>query len=236
MRIAILIISTGKYNRLSDSLIRSVQKYLNNSDIFIFTDESRNDVKCFRAENAEWPFVTLKRFETLRQIYKLVSEYDLILYLDADMEIVSDIPDSVFELLSSRFIGVSHPANFIHRDFWPVETNNSSTAYLNPEKVGTYGQGCLWGATSGSFEEMNETLRENVQKDIDNGLVAVWHDESHLNKFFFENSKDLKILSPSFAYPENWNLNVDRIIIHKDKNMTDYPRFQGIGNFGGSLE
>ena len=236
MRIAILIISTGKYNILSESLIQSVKKYLGDSDIYLFTDEKRDDVKCFRTENAEWPFVRLKRFETLREIYKSVSEYDLILYLDADMEIVSDIPDSIFELLSSRFIGVSHPANFIHRDFWPVETNNSSTAYLNPEKVGTYCQGCLWGAASGSFEEMNETLRDNVQKDINSGLVAVWHDESHLNKFFFENSKDLKILSPSFAYPENWNLNVDRIIIHKDKNMIDYPRFQGIGNFGGSLE
>jgi hypothetical protein len=42
-----------------------------------------------------------------------------------------------------------------------------------------------------------------------------------------DNVKDAIILSPSMAYPEHWNLPVNKLVIHKDKNMVDYPRFKG---------
>lgn len=228
MKLAIAIISTGNYNKLSDVLISSIKTFLKNADIFLFTDVLRNDTKSFKIQDEEWPFVTLKRFDILREMYRYKKEYDFILYLDADMEIVEDIPEVVFNSLNSKYVGVSHPANYIYRNFWPVETNRLSTAFLDPNNAGLYCQGCLWGATSESFEEMNESLRSGVQKDLENNIVAIWHDESHLNRFFNENSSDLRVLTPSFAYPENWHLPLPKIIIHKDKNMIDYPRFQGV--------
>jgi hypothetical protein len=37
----------------------------------------------------------------------------------------------------------------------------------------------------------------------------------------------MAILHSGFAYPETWNLTVPCFVIHKDKNMIEYPRFSG---------
>jgi hypothetical protein len=70
-------------------------------------------------------------------------------------------------------------------------------------------------------------LQGNVRVDLFNGIIARWHDESHLNKFCIDNFSDFEILSSSYAYPENWQLPIQKIIIHKDKNMEKFPRFEG---------
>jgi hypothetical protein len=74
---------------------------------------------------------------------------------------------------------------------------------------------------------MVNTMKNNINTDLSKNLIAIWHDESHLNKFMVDNVKDAIILSPSMAYPEHWNLPVNKLVIHKDKNMVDYPRFKG---------
>jgi hypothetical protein len=45
-------------------------------------------------------------------------------------------------------------------------------------------------------------LKNNVDIDSENNIVALWHDESHLNKYILDRN-DLTILSPAYCYPEN---------------------------------
>jgi len=59
-------------------------------------------------------------------------------------------------------------------------------------------------------------LREAVEEDEKEGVVALWHDESHINKYIL--SHPYKMLSPAYCYPEDWNLPFEKLILIKDKS------------------
>jgi len=63
------------------------------------------------------------------------------------------------------------------------ETNSNSTAYVPWLKRRRYFYGAIWFGENLVFKSMCKLLRENVDKDLKNGIISVWHDDSHLNWF-----------------------------------------------------
>lgn len=229
MNIAILIISTGKYNKFVPPLLKSLELFNSDDkkDVFLFSDVENPEAINYSIKDQKWPFITLLRFHTFKQAYDRLQEYDFILYMDVDLEVISKIN---INLTKTKLLGVQHPGSYRINNFWPIETNPKSEAKLPLDSPKVYCQGCLWGASKELFFDLNNTLINNIQKDLSNNYISLWHDESHLNHYFYYNSDKLDILSSSFAYPENWNLPIPKFIIHKDKNMQEYPRFAGAGS------
>ena len=64
------------------------------------------------------------------------------------------------------------------------------------------GRGCLWGGKGKSVIELCEILSERIDKDLEKDIIAEWHDESHLNKFFLDNFERVYTLGPEYAFPE----------------------------------
>lgn len=66
--------------------------------------------------------------------------------------------------------------------------------------------GGINGGISSKFISLIKEINQRVKRDLEKGIVAVWHDESHFNRYIFDLDYRVKILSPEYAYPEGWNL------------------------------
>jgi hypothetical protein len=69
-------------------------------------------------------------------------------------------------------------------------------------------------------------LKKNVKTDLENNIIAVWHDESHLNAYFAEHKDDVRVFGPEYAYPEVFAQYCDfkPKIVHLAKNNSQYHK------------
>jgi hypothetical protein len=221
LKIGILYICTGKYDEFFDQFRDSLDKFLPGTEktIFIFTDSEKikdgtpGQVKIYQ-EKLGWPYDTLMRYHMFLTQKDLLLKMDYLFFFNANMIINSIITEEdILPRENEELVAVLH-SSFVNRR-GTFETRKSSTAYL-PENEGEfYYQGCLNGGTAENFMKMCEALRTNIDIDLQNKIIAVWHDESHMNCYM--NNKNIKKLHPGFSYPEFLNMNYEKRIIMIEK-------------------
>lgn len=158
----------------------------------------------------KWPTPTLMRYHLFLREEELLSTYDHVYYVDADMAAVSKIGEEVL----GNLVGAVHPMYYIRSDYNPpYEPNEKSTAYIpRPsriiEKDGNkrlqplYFAGGFQGGRSDVFIKAMKCLRDLIDKDfMGNNYVAIWNDESYWNRYLFENPPTV-VLNPSYVYPD----------------------------------
>jgi hypothetical protein len=111
-----------------------------------------------------------------------------------------------------------HPGYFNQpvSNFPYEQEQSSSKAYIKKGEGKHYFMGGLNGGMTRAYLELVESLKNNTQMDLNNNLVAKWHDESQLNRYMID--KNPKILSPAYGYPEGRKLPFEAKIIIRDKN------------------
>lgn len=199
--VGLLIVATGKYIDFVPSLIASARKHFcTNHDVtyFVFTDGQieGEDIVRIQQERLGWPYDTLMRLSMYDYHADLFHDMDYLFATDADMRFESEVGD---EILSDR-VATQHPGYVGRRGTY--ESRRQSTAYVDQSEGSHYFAGGFNGGSREEFLKMAHTITENIQKDLEKNIIAVWHDESHINRYFISNPPTC-ILSPAYCYPEN---------------------------------
>jgi len=121
------------------------------------------------------------------------------------------------EILGNR-VGTIHPGFYNRpRHTWSYERRQSSCAYIPTNEGIHYFAGGFVGGSTQEFLHMSCIISEWRQKDLRNGIVPVWHDESLLNKYYLVTPPDT-VLDPSYCHPEKWKTGFTPRIVALDKN------------------
>ena len=201
---------------------QATQKFLN------------ENVVIHKIEDLRWPEATLKRYEIIVNEMSDIDS-DVLVYLDADMKIECKIDlTSIIDINKDAMVLVRHPGfwrpsilknkTFYFRHLrlllddlalkiriggigsW--ELDKRSTAYVPRKNRRNYYCGGFWLGRKESVLGFSRTLYKNVKLDEKINFTAVWHDESHLNRWASENS--FREQDPSYCFAENYE-NLERL-------------------------
>ena len=138
-------------------------------------------------------------------IEQQLKEFDYIFFLNANMLPVAPIGDEILPTKEQGLIVTIHPGAYQRdRAGFSYETNPASTAFIPAEQGEYYFMGGFNGGLAKPALQSYHDMLNNIQKDLQKGIIAVWHDESHLNKYVLD--KNPLILLPEYGYPEGWIL------------------------------
>ena len=214
--IGLLVCATGKYAQFLGPLLDSTDKFFctnHNVTYFVFTDnksfEHDNMVK-IEQKKIGWPYDSMMRYRMYLEQKDLYQDIDYLFAVDADMRFVDTVGDEIL----GELVGTQHPWFIGKRGTY--ETNPASVAYVAPNEGKTYFHANPFGGKKESFLSMIATLHENIKLDAASGVIAKWHDESHLNRYYIDNPPT-NVLNPGYAYPEGRRFKWKAKILHLKK-------------------
>lgn len=230
MKVGVLYICTGQYIRFWPEFYRTAQDRLlpeAEKHYFVFTDssfpEEREDhVTRVHQANLGWPDNTLKRFHMFLSIEEVLEPFDYLYFFNANCRFSQRVGEEFLPESPERLLVVQHPGQIDKApDRFPYERNPRSRAAI-PQGLGKhYVCGGINGGAARTFLQFCRTARRAIDLDYADGIVAQWHDESHLNRYILDHPYTLR--SAGYCYPENWKLksraegDIPKIIEVRDK-------------------
>jgi hypothetical protein len=224
--IAILYICTGEYVLFWENFYVSAEKHLlldYEKHYFVFTDVA--DIYMGHLPNIHlqyqqalpWPYPTLYRFKFFKTIQEQLKQFDFTYFFNANCIICKDINAVDFLPMEDEHLVVTQ-----HPGFWDAAPNNFtyennplSMAYIQPGQGDIYAAGGLNGGKTSDYLTFIETCFQYTQTDIERGIIALWHDESYLNKYIL--CKKIKVLHPGFLYPDGKELPFEKMVHLENK-------------------
>jgi len=228
VKVCLINIATNRYIKFLDPLWDSVNKnFLPEHDVqsLLFTNHNIEPItkngKVSYIDHQPFPTPTLMRYHYMLSEEEYLSQFDYCFYIDVDMLITSKVGDEIL----GELVATIHPYFYDKtNESFTYETNQNSTAYVENYKGDHYFAGGFNGGNPENFLNMAKIIVKNVDTDLNNNIVAVWHDESHLNKYLVENKPTVK-LNPSYCYPEWWTEDMNpfkRKIVALDKDHAEF--------------
>ena len=190
-------------------------------------DLERIRVNPVKIRDLKWPLAPLSKFQLFTN-HKSEFDQPVLMHLDADTIVA---PGAGADLEPTTWNGgvalVRHPGfrrpcswrrlnlylsypDLLLRDFYRVaregglgtwETNTDSTAFVPRNKRVNYICGATWFAVAEYMQDLCEELSQHVARDLQRGVVARFHDESHLN--WFRANRSCSVLESDYCFVRN---------------------------------
>ena len=212
-RVALCFVATGKYIQYLQSVMQScVQRFVKPHmlEFFVFTDDLKavpeSCQHAYFVERKGFPGDTLYRYHYILTAEKDLQNMSHIFYMDVDYW-VCNATDNDKLLVSDGLVATAHlhnlhvtDSNQFHRG--TPDTNPHSTAYVSETtKMVNYYCGGFQGGKASSFLTACREMKQNIDIDDTNHIMAAWHDESHWNRYLIDHPPQA-ILTQSYVYPE----------------------------------
>lgn len=180
-------------------------------------------------DSLRWPDATLLRYRLIASVEALITG-SVLVYLDADMQFVKT--PTFLELdwkPSASLYFTLHPGYYyenvpfllslsyyapktflrllkirlIEGGFGTWENKRTSAAFVSRKNKKKYVCGGIWFGDRNSIITMCKILNDRTQIDISHGVIARFHDESHLN-WFLTTIADFQLLPPENCFAEGY--------------------------------
>lgn len=199
MKIAITYICTGKYERFWNKFYETCERFFypeHEKHYFVFTEsksisiEQYHNVTKIYQNKVGWPYDTLLRFHWISMIQDQLYDFDYCYFCNANSVFIDTITEDVIPFPTEKkpLIFWCHTAHYDHYSSNDITTecNEESTAYIGANVKCRQHGGGFYGGTTSAFVRMTLDLRNNIQKDLNKDIIAVWHDQSHIIKYACE--------------------------------------------------
>lgn len=225
MKVALLSINLGAYKIFWKEFYESAENNFlpdASKEYFVFTDAKsieyaeEDNVHVIPGDDMGWPYNSMRRFLFFLSIRDALAEFDYVFFANANAKFIRTIKMEML-LSQKNIITVEHPG-------WhgkpiekvPFERRKESRACVSLEEGKIYVQGAFLGGKSKAFLQMCEYLADVIEQDISDGVIAVYHDESFLNRYIIGRS-DVQILGRQYLTYEEFVYPYDPIIMLRDK-------------------
>jgi len=227
-KIGILYICTGNYVLFWKEFYESMERHFiadSEKHYFVFTDSPEVDyehtnprIHRIYQENLGWPDNTLMRFHMFLKAEQELSTMDYLFFFNANLLILEDIAAGDFLPNDTQKLVACLSPGFYNKmpEYVPYDRNPASTAYIPKGQGRYYFAGGLNGGIATDFIVAIKAMDQETQENRKNGIVALWHDESHWNHYVL-NKSEIKVLPPSYLYPEGSSIPLAPIILIRDK-------------------
>ena len=207
------------------------EKFLPESDktFFVFTDapsiegDGAPDVHRIYQKALDWPYSSLLRFKMFAGQAAALEKMDYLFFANANLVCRETVTEAEFlprPDRGERLLVVQQPGFWDKKPiFYTYDRNPKCRAYIPYNCGRDYVSGGLNGGTAAAFLTMSRELDRRTDADLADGQMALWHDESHLNRYIAEQDPaSYRLLTPAYWYPEGWDMPFAQKIIVRDKS------------------
>ena len=182
-----------------------------------------------KVAHQNWPLPTLLRYHYLTSTSDQISGR-LVMHLDADMLFVSqvDFPEIESVLGLKGVALVKHPGFFRPTGISKIkfyaknlknlvgdcrallrfgglgswERNKESRAFVPRSQRNVYVCGGTWLGRKEEILDLCKVLISRIDEDLEAGIMAIFHDESHLN--WYQAKNQLPLLNPEYCFDSSY--------------------------------
>ncbi|XP_008404166.1 N-acetyllactosaminide alpha-1,3-galactosyltransferase-like [Poecilia reticulata] len=223
--VAITVFAVGRYLEayLKTFLTSAEEHFMLGLPVtyFVFTDlpeqvpeitlAPQRNISIVKVEkHSRWQDISMMRMKTISELIDAVLQHKFTHVFCFDV-------DQIFKgRFGSEALGES--VALLHAHYYKLpkyrftyDRNPESKAYMTEGDY--YYHAAIFGGTCEKVKALADYCYVNIMEDKLKNVEALWHDESHLNKYFWLN-KPTKLLSPEYCWDE-YIVNAEDILVKR---------------------